>query len=211
MGSRRRTDLILVLAMLLPGLAQAGNIVYCCDVAGRPVCGDVLPLACYGRAYREITPQGTLRREVQAPLTAEDLARREAELSRRREADEKLLKQRRLDQALLDTYRNLVELDARRARALSEIDHALNGLRERESELLARKLRLTREFEALHEVPARHALGENLRMLERELVMQRSLIDARLREREQVRQYYENDRRRYIELTAPEVQSLPPR
>lgn len=211
MGLRRRADLILVLAMFLPGLAEAGNTVYCCDVANRPVCGDVLPLACYGRAYREITPQGTLRREVQAPLTAEDVARRDAELTRRRETDEKLLKQRRLDQALLDTYRNLVELDARRAHALSEIDLALNGLRERESELLVRKQGLTHEIEAAREAPARSAVSESLRVLERELVVQRTLIDARLREREQVRQYYENDRRRYIELTAPSVQPLPPR
>lgn len=211
MGLPRLADLTLVVAISLPGLVQAGSVVYCCDVGNRPVCGDVLPLACYGRAYREITPQGTLRREVQAPLTTEDLARRDAEALRRREADEKLLKQRRMDQALLDTYRNLVELDSRRAHALSEIDQALASLRVRESELLVRRQNLAHEFEAARDAQVRHALSENMRVLERELVMQRSLIEARQREREQVRQYYENDRQRYIELTSPVAQPLPPR
>jgi hypothetical protein len=35
---------------------------------GHQVCGDVLP-QCYGKGYREVSPQGTVRRLVEAPLT----------------------------------------------------------------------------------------------------------------------------------------------
>ena len=49
--------------------------IYCCDVGGQPVCGDILPAACYGRAYREMSPSGIVRRTVPAPLTADELSR----------------------------------------------------------------------------------------------------------------------------------------
>ena len=48
--------------------------IYCCDVGGQPVCGDILPAACYGRAYREVSPSGIVRRVVPAPLSAEEIA-----------------------------------------------------------------------------------------------------------------------------------------
>ena len=55
--------------------AQAGGrTTYCCDVGGQPVCGDILPAACYGRAYREMSPSGLVRRTVAAPLTPQEIA-----------------------------------------------------------------------------------------------------------------------------------------
>ncbi|HRG71572.1 MAG TPA: hypothetical protein PLH95_08025, partial [Thauera aminoaromatica] len=48
---------------------SGGASIYCCDVGGQPVCGDILPAACYGRAYREMSPSGIVRRTVPAPLT----------------------------------------------------------------------------------------------------------------------------------------------
>ena len=81
MGSRRAESSFAALACALvlgalPGAVQAqaqagGRTTYCCDVGGQPVCGDILPAACYGRAYREISPSGLVRRTVAAPLTPE--------------------------------------------------------------------------------------------------------------------------------------------
>ena len=35
--------------------ATSGNKFYCCtDTTGKQVCGDILPQACFGRAYREL-------------------------------------------------------------------------------------------------------------------------------------------------------------
>ena len=39
------------------GAAVRRRSIYCCDVGGQPVCGDIPPAACYGRAYREMSPR----------------------------------------------------------------------------------------------------------------------------------------------------------
>ena len=81
--------------------------IYCCDVGGQPVCGDILPAACYGRAYREMSPSGIVRRSVPAPLTADEIAQRAAAEHKRRAEEAERMRQLRLDQALLETYRDM--------------------------------------------------------------------------------------------------------
>ena len=73
----RRGALFCVLWMALPVGAQTSpkGTVFCCTDNGHQVCGDVLPLQCYGKGYREVSPQGTVRRLVEPPLTPEQLAR----------------------------------------------------------------------------------------------------------------------------------------
>ncbi|MBN8441974.1 MAG: hypothetical protein J0M28_09800 [Thauera sp.] len=208
MGLRRFADLALALVLLVPPMAVAQNgarTFYCCDVNGQPMCGDVLPQACYGRAYREISPQGTVRREIAAPLTAEEIARRDEEMRRRRLLEAESLKQQRLDRALLETYRDLPDLDYRRDRALGELDRSIATLRARESDLVLRQRALIQESAAIESRTVREGIAEDIRNLDGEIVAQRSVIDAKVRERDAVRSRFEEDRRRYIELTAPSI------
>ena len=193
-------------ALLVPGaaLAQAPQrLIYCCDVGGQPVCGDILPAACYGRAYREISPSGLVRRVVPAPLTEEEITQRDA-LERQRRADEAArLKQQRLDEALLETYRSLQHLDERRERELGAIDRVIHILRERETELVTRQHALVEEVARAEQGKVPPVLQDNIRSLDGEIVAQRSVIEAKLRERSALLDRFEEDRRRYIELTAP--------
>lgn len=222
MGSRRAEPLpaaALLLALLVPAVAVAqssgaqsssAKTIYCCDVGTQPVCGDILPAACYGRAYREISPSGTVRRVVPAPLTAEEIARRDAEERRRRAEDAQRLKQLRLDQALLETYRSLEDLDSRRDRELADLDRTLRELRQREAELLERQRGLIEE--AARDAGGQPAAGvdDDIRSLDGEIVAQRSIIDAKLRERSAVLDRFEEDRARYLQLTSP-VEPAPAR
>jgi hypothetical protein len=192
-------------------VAQTGaRTIYCCEVGGQPICGDVLPAACYGRAYREISPQGTLRREFQAPLTAEEVARRDEELRRRRAHEAEVLKQQRLDRALLETYRDLGDLDARRDRALADLDRSIATLRQRETDLIERQRALIQEAAGQDARSVRQEISEDIRNIDGEIMAQRSVIDVKVREREAVRSRFDEDRRRYIELTAPAVKSSYP-
>jgi hypothetical protein len=216
MGFRRaRTCLSsigLALALIAPGGAGAqagGRTIYCCDVGGQPVCGDVLPAVCYGREYRELSAAGTVRRIVAAPLTADEIAsRNEAERQRRIDEAERL-RQLRLDQALLETYRSISDLDGRRERELGDLDRTIRQLRERESALMERQRAMIEE--AAHVVEGsegRKVLDDNIHTLDGEIVAQRTVIDAKLRERSAVLDRFEEHRQRYLELTtsAPTVQ-----
>lgn len=188
---------------VLAAPASAQQSIYCCDdTQGRPVCGDLLPSACYGRAYREISPQGVVRRHVAAPLTAEEIAQRNAEEKRRKEEAARLAVQRRLDDALIETYMSLEDIDLREERALAEADRSVEEIREREEELLAQRERYKQEseFYAGRQLPREIVTG--LRIIETELAAYHSVIRAKDAEKEAIRARYASDRRRYAELIA---------
>ena len=92
--------------------AGGGSRLYCCqDSSGKQVCGDILPQVCYGRAYREIGADGRTVREVDAPLTAEQRAQKVAEDAKRKEEEARQKEQQRKDQALMDTYANVEDIE----------------------------------------------------------------------------------------------------
>ena len=207
----RRAELVgvtlaLMGASLTPAavLAQppATRMIYCCDVGGQPVCGDILPAACYGRAYREISPSGLVRRTVAAPLTPEEIAERAAVERERRAAEAERVRSARLDQALLETYRNLDDLDSRRDRELRDLDRTIRALRARETELIERQNSLIAEATHTDKSAVAASLEADIGVLDSEIAAQSSIIAAKLRERNAVVERFEEHRRRYLELTA---------
>lgn len=214
MASRRAELVSVTLALMgvsltpAAALAQspAARMIYCCDVGGQPVCGDILPEACYGRAYREVSPSGTVRRVVPAPLTPEEIAARDAEVNERRVEAALQLKQQRMDEALLETYRSLPQLDARRDREIGALDLAIQALRQREGELIERQRVLIEEAAQAGEGNVSPVLEENIHSLDGEIVAQRSVIAAKMRERAALLDRFDEDRQRYIRLTTPAAQ-----
>lgn len=206
MASARLAELALLLALAMPLGAAAqtnGRTIYCCDANGQQMCGDIFPTECYGRAYREISPLGIVRRHVPAPLTAEEIERRDEAIRQRKAAEAAVLKKKRLDQALLETYPSAAEIEVRRERALAEADRTIDDLRVRETELLARREKLAQEAEAHRGQPLPPDLADDLRNIDGEITAQRSIIDVKKREREAVRLRFDEDHRRYLELTVP--------
>lgn len=201
MALPRRAELFLVALATLPVAtpAPAGGTIYCCeDESRRAICADTLPPACYGRAYREISPQGHVRRHVAAPLTREEAAKRDAEAQRRKNEEARLLKQRRVDQALLQTYTSLADIDNREARAVAEVDRNIEPIRAREAELLAERRRLA---EAADGADAARP-PTTLKAVDAELASLRTVVDVKRREIEAIRARFAADRRRYAELLA---------
>ncbi len=192
---------LVLLALPAGAQAQGGGTIYCCDDGnGRPACGDVLPAACYGRAYREISPQGTVRRHVAAPLTREEVARRDAEAQRRRVEAERLLKQRRVDEALLETYKSLEDIDVRQERALAEVERSIEAPLAREAELREERARIDTEIAAYAGRALPRELATRVRLVDGELASHRTVIEAKRREMDAIRERFAKDRRRYAEL-----------
>lgn len=190
---------------------SGGASIYCCDVGGQPVCGDILPAACYGRAYREMSPSGTVRRTVAAPLTPDEIAQHAAAEHKRRAEEAERMRQLRLDQALLETYRSVQDLDSRRDRELRELDRSIRELRARESELIERQRVMIDEATHTDKSDVAASLEADIRLLDSEIAAQSSVVAAKLRERNAVVERFEEHRRRYVELTsAPESARIPP-
>lgn len=196
-------SIVALLLAIVSSAAMAQKTIYCCDDdRGRPICGDVLPAACFGKAYREISPQGTVRRHVAAPLTAEEIARRDAEEQRRREEEARLAIQRRQDQALLETYQSLDDIDYLEARALAEVDREMLVIEEREQELAVQRERLEQESEFYVGRDMPREISTGLRLIDTELAAYRSVRDSKEAEKQSIRERFAADRRRYAELIA---------
>ena len=199
----RRGVLFCVLWMTLPVGAQTSpkGTVFCCTDNGHQVCGDVLPLQCYGKGYREVSPQGTVRRLVEAPLTPEQLARREAEERARRAEIASRRAENRRNQSLLETYSSVADIETRRDRAIEVVALELKQAEARRALMLKKREGLNREAEFYQKREMPPALAASLRESDGELNAQSLLVEAKRRDIEAIRNRYEQDRARYIMLT----------
>jgi len=186
------------------GTAGKGSSIFCCEnESGQRVCGDTLPQACYGRAYRRVASDGTVVQRIAAPMTAEE--RVEAgRVQRLKELEEARRRSQRLqDRALLDTYRDMNDIDERERRAVNDIQRDLDKADRRMAELKVEAGKLQEESK-LHPVDLQQAINDNLS----EQSAQLTVIEAKQKNIEAVKARFARDRERYKVLTESEV---PPR
>ena len=137
-GAIKLPTLALLLGLGTQALA-AGNLFCCIDTNGKQICGDLLPQACYGRAYREIGDSGRTLRNVEAPLTAEQRALRAVEDEKRKAEEAARREQQRKDQALLNTYGNERDIEAMRTRAQDDVQKSIKAAEVKISEIRAQR------------------------------------------------------------------------
>lgn len=202
--------LLLVAAMLpLPATAQ-GRKTYCCtDANGRQACSDVLPQQCYGRAYREINAQGVTIRRVDAPLTAEQRAARDAEARKAKEEEARRMEQDRRNRALLATYTSEQDIDLTRDRAVADIRKSIKATQEKQAELAKQKQKLDAEAEFYRKSPMPPQLQAQIRDNDTEMKVHQAAIDDRHKEIEAVKARYESEKLRYRELTQKKTVGKP--
>lgn len=178
---------------------QAQTRTFCCnDASGRRSCGDSLPPVCYDRAYAEILGGRTVR-EVDAPMTAEQRAKKDLELRAQRDRLAKEAEARRRDQVLLDSYSSVSELDRRRDRDVGNVEGELKAARARESDLQVQQAKLDKSRPSKGSFPK--TLADNIAVNTSELEAIRTVINAKQHEIDQLRLRFDTDRKRYLELT----------
>ena len=203
MNIRSGSALVLLVAAMLPLPATAqGRKTYCCtDANGRQACSDVLPQQCYGRAYREINAQGVTIRRVDAPLTAEQRAARDAEARKAKEEEARRMEQDRRNRALLATYTSEQDIDLTRDRAVADIRKSIKATQEKQAELAKQKQKLDAEAEFYRKSPMPPQLQAQIRDNDTEMKVHQAAIDDRHKEIEAVKARYESEKLRYRELT----------
>lgn len=176
--------------------------VFSCEINGRPVFGDTLPKECYGRAWVQKINGVVVYREEAQP-TPDESARRREQARQREEARRETAKQKRQDDALLERYSSLEVLDQRRDREIAELDKAIGELRVDEERLVARRRILDGEIKNLGDKPAPDDLKKAMNYADEELAQARAAIERKVNERDGLRQRFDADRRRYLEITLP--------
>ncbi|MCL2657237.1 MAG: hypothetical protein FWD62_07390 [Betaproteobacteria bacterium] len=195
---------LIVLALLGSVAARAEMLIYCCeDGSGRRVCGDTLPQQCYNRAYKVLSRSGQTVREVEAPLTAEERQRKEAEDRAKREADARVAERRRRDKVLLESYASVSEIEERRNTAMRGAEKEISTLKAREKVLVEEQVALNNQVAALKGKPTPRGIEEDIAANASELGALRNVIAQKQREADAMRSRFEEDRQRFIELSNP--------
>jgi len=201
--------LVIVLVTLegLPVAAAAGKLYCCNDASGKQVCGDLLPQECFGRAYRELGDSGRTVRNVEAPLTAEQRAERAAEDAKRKAAAAAMKEQQRKDLALINTYGSVRDIEAMRDSALGDVQKLISEAEARIAEIQTQRLKFQNEAEFYKKKQPPPEIQKGLQEADSEIRAQQSVIDAKKKEMEIIREKYDEDKRRYLDLSRRGVTS----
>ena len=199
-GAIKLPTLALLLGLGTQALA-AGNLFCCIDTNGKQICGDLLPQACYGRAYREIGDSGRTLRNVEAPLTAEQRAQRAVEDEKRKAEEAARREQQRKDQALLNTYGNERDIEAMRTRAQDDVQKSIKAAEAKISEIRAQRKKFENEAEFYKRKKMPADIQKGLSDADFEIKAQESIIEAKTKELDIIRQKYDEDKRNFIDLS----------
>ncbi len=194
--------LLFASSALIAGSASAQARIFCCqDDKGTKVCGDFLPPACQGRAYEERDNRGFVAKQVEAPLTPEQQARRDAETAKKAEDAKKAAEERRRNLALLATYSSEKDIISARDRALAEVEKNQKQSQARLDEANKKKKKIDADREFYKGKPLPDDVKASVRDNEKEIAAQSAAVAAKVKEAEEVRAKFADERKRYLELT----------
>lgn len=205
-----RLAVLSVLVVAQGVLAQASSRIYTCkDASGKTITSDRPLPECQGREGRVLSKTGTTVQTIEAPLTDEQRAAREAEEEKKKEAAVLRAEQLRRDKALLSTYQNLDDLESKRQRALLQVEREMRESEKRVSllEKAEQENKQEQEFYKRKQMPGelKRRVDEN----EGALRAERLLLASKKDEIIQVHQKFDEDKRRYTELTVGPGKSKP--
>ncbi len=191
----------LLLSLAVVAVAPANAQLYVCTTAaGKTITADRPPLECQDRPVRELRSDGSVRRVIEPPLTAEQRAEREVEAKRQRDEAERQRGQMRRDLSLLETYAHESEIEASRNRALADRQVLIERANKRMEELKRERKKLDNESEFFtkRELPEKlkRSLANNNEMVS---AQQKSITDTRA-DMQRVNERYDAEIRRFREL-----------
>ncbi|HEY6240147.1 MAG TPA: DUF4124 domain-containing protein [Burkholderiales bacterium] len=204
MTKRSRLAGFLCLTVLAAAPAVAQQRVYkCIDAKGKTYYTQVPPPECLGRDTEELDKSGMMIRKNpgQTVLTPEQLQAREAERKKKIEDEDKAKEERRKNLALLNTYPSEKDIEDARTRALKEAQTAIEDTEKRIAGAKQRHKDLEAEKEFYVKKPMPLKLKQEITNNELEIKSQTELLDAKKKEISTINAKYDEDKRRYIELT----------
>jgi len=211
MGSlimRSRTMVFLCSTVLALAPAAAQERMYkCVDARGKVYYTQVPPPECLGRDTQELNKSGTLIRKNPAALSPAQAQAREAERKKKIEDEERSKEDRRKNLALLNTYSSEKDIEDARTRALKEAQGAIEDTERVIAGARKRRQELETEKEFYVKKPMPFKLKQEITNNEIEIKNQTSLLDAKRKEISTINAKYDEDKRRYVELTSGKAAS----
>lgn len=190
-------------AVLAPALAQAPQRMYkCIGPGGKVYYTQIPPPECLGRDTQELNKSGSVIKKTERAPTSAEIQAREAEKKKKKEEEEKSREERRKNTALLNTYSSEKDIEDARARALKEAQTAIADTEKHIAGAQKRQQDLEKEKEFYTKKPMPFKLKTEISNVDIEIKNQTTLLDAKKKEISNINAKYDEDKRRYIELTA---------
>ena len=189
-------------ALLFSAHTAAQQRMYkCADDKGKVYYTQVPPKECLGKETQELSRQGSVLKSTGSALSTEQQAAREEERKKQQEQEIAAREERRKNQALLNTYSSEKDLEDARGRALKDNEAAIQDVEKRIAGAEKRKKELEAEKEFYVKKPMPPKLQDDLKNNEVEIRNQRELLDAKKKKVSNINAKYDEDKRRYVELT----------
>jgi len=187
----------------LAALAQPQTVTYRCTAKdGKKYYGSTIPRQCMGQPIEQLNARGMVVKRMDAEGDEKARAEKEVELARKRELDTAAKEESRRNRALLATYTSAKDIEEARRRTLAENQKTTLEVQLRIEGIKKDQVRLTKELEfyqGKNKPPAK--LLEELKNAEIDIKAQEDLLGAKKREITTINAKYDDDRKRYLELT----------
>jgi hypothetical protein len=200
---RSQLAVFLLLCATAPALAQTPQRMYkCVDAKGKVYYTQLPPRECLGRDTQELNKSGVVVKRTERAPTTSETKETEADRKRKAEAAEKEREERRKNTALLNTYASEKDIEDARKRALDEAQAAIESTEKTIAGAQKRKLELESEKEFYTKKPMPGKLKQEIANNEIDIKNQTALLEAKKSEIAKINAKYDEDKRRYAELTA---------
>ncbi len=192
----------LAAAFALVPLAAEAQSYRCTGKDGKKYYGQAVPPQCLGQPVEELNAQGMVVKRYDAAASAAEREKKVAEEEERKKREAISKEEGRRNRALLATYTSEKDIEQARARALQENEGAIKDIEKRIGGLRKHQDEIKKEmdfFQGKNKPPAK--LAQDLQSAEFEIKTQQELIATKQREVAVINQRYDDDKKRYNDLT----------
>ena len=183
--------------------AKAERYTYrCTGKDGKKYYGSTIPTACLGTPIDQLNERGIRVKRIDPEGDEKARLAKEAEEKRLAEEAQERREELRRNRALLATYTSEKDIEAARKRALADNQRAVKEAQERIEVLKKRRAGYDKEMAFYKEADkAPPKLQDDIRATEVDLEATQGLLEAKQKETAHINAKYDEDRRRYRELT----------
>ena len=191
-------------ALAAPAVAQKAEAptYRCVGADGKKYYSSTIPRQCIGRPVEQLNRQGLVVRRIDPEGDEKAKAEKAAALEKKREADAAQREERRRNQALLATYTSEKDIEDARARALADNRKSVQDVQTRIDAARKKRAGYDKELEFYKggaKPPPK--LAEDVDSAEAEIKANEELLAMKKKEVAQINARYDQDRKRYRELT----------
>jgi hypothetical protein len=193
--------MILAAALALPLMAQAQVTYRCTGSDGKKYYGSTIPMECGGQPVEQLNAQGRVMRRIDPEADEKTKAEKEAEAAKKREEDIATREETRRSRALLATYTSERDIEDARSRALADNQKAVDDVQTKIDAIQKRRTGFNKELEFYKDKQPPTRLTSDITNAEIDLKAQEDLMAAKKKEVASINAKYDEDKRRYVELT----------